>query len=503
MHNLDSTTQRALAFVSVLGLAFGLATMSVAGPANAAEESATSADPAAGSGDGAGPNDYASGSAEEFVSDYTSRHGLPGASYAVVKDGELVTAEGVGDVSASAPMAIGSVSKSFTSFAVLQLVDSEEIDLDAPITDYLSDFSIGGADPSAITVRMLLSHTSGIPNPTFVRATGSLEDGVADIADLEVASAPGSTYAYSNFNYRTLARLVEVVDGQDFNTYLDENIFTPLGMDDTAAVTKAGDRSGLDAGHITAYGLALQLPELATDIGGSGGVISTAEDMAKWMAMQQRGGTTAEGTRLLSKDLVAEAHTPQPNADTYGMGWQHTSTADPERVGHGGSLMRYTAREDLVPSSGYATVVLLDSFTPIHQHQFDISTGLIDISEGKGPDLGFPLATVVDLCLGAVTVLVVALGILGLRRSSRWAEKRADHPWWRRALRLLPQAIMPIVALGVFVGLTLGSGNPATPLDIFGVWPALMILIAAAGIVGLLLIVYRLRAFGFSSSPVQ
>lgn len=294
-----------------------------------------------------------------------------------------------------------------------------------------------------------------------------------------------------------------MVDCQDFNAYLDENIFTPLGMDNTDAVTKAGDRSGLDAGHVTAYGLALQLPELATDIGGSGGVISTAGDMAKWVGMQQRGGTSADNRRLLSKDLVAEAHTPQPNADTYGMGWQHTSTADPERVGHGGSLMRYGARADLVPSSGYATVVLLDSFTSIHQHQFDISTGLIDISEGKGPDLGFPLATVIDLVLGAMTIIVAAWGICGLRRSSRWAEKRADHPWWRRVLRLLPQAIMPIVALGVFVGLTLGQGNPATPLDIFGVWPALMILIAAAGIVGLLLIVSRLRAFGFSSPPVQ
>lgn len=484
------TTQRILAVAAVLGLALVLVTMAAVGPANAAGTQATS-------------SQTATTSSEEFVSDYTARHGLPGASYAVVKDGEIVTVGGAGDVSAHTPMAIASVSKSFTAFALLQLVDSGKVDLDAPVTDYLPDFSIRGADASAITVRMLLSHTSGIPNPTLVGTTGSLKESVAAIADLEVASAPGSTYAYSNFNYRTLARLIEVVDGTDFNTYLDDNIFNPLGMDHTTSVITAGDRAGLNAGHVTVYGLSLQLPELASDIGGSGGVISTAEDMAKWMAMQQRGGSAADGTRMLSEDLVEESHTPQPNAGTYGLGWQLTTTAEPERVGHGGALLRYSAREDLVPSSGYATVVLLDSFTPIHQHQFDISTGLIDITEGEEPNLGFPLATVVDLCLGAVTVLVVALGILGLHRSGKWARKRAGHPWWRRVLRLLPQAIMPVLALSVFVGLTLGEGNPATPLDVFGVWPALMVLIAAAGLVGLLLIVSRLRAFAVSGESLR
>ena len=490
MSNFVSTAQRLLACVAILGLAAGLATMAMAGPANAADTQPANA-----------AQSQEDTDAEEFVSDYTSRHGLPGASYAMVKDGEVVTTGASGDVATDTPLAIGSVSKSFTAFAVLQLVDSGDVDLDAPITDYLPDFSIRGADASAITVRMLLSHTSGLPNPTIVPATGSLEDAVAHIADLEAASEPGSTHAYSNFNYRTLGRLVEVVDGHDFDTYLDENIFTPLGMDDTTSVITAGDRTGLDAGHITAYGLSLQLPELAADIGGSGGVISTAEDMAKWMAMQQRGGTAADGTRMLSDDLVAESHTPQPNAGTYGMGWEHTTTSDPERVGHGGSLMRYAARQDLVPSSGYATVVLLDSFTTIHQHQFDISTGLIDISEGKDPDLGFPLATVVDLCLGAFTILVLALGLRGLLRSGRWAQKRTEHPWWRRSLRLLPQLIMPVFALAVFIGPTLGQENPATLLDIFGLWPALMILIAAAGLVGVVLIVARLRAFGARPRP--
>lgn len=91
-------------------------------------------------------------------------------------------------------MGIASTSKAFTAFAVLQLVDSGNVDLDAPVTDYLPDFSVGGADENAITVRMLLLQTSGLTNPTFVETAGSLEGSVASIADHEVASEPGAGY---------------------------------------------------------------------------------------------------------------------------------------------------------------------------------------------------------------------------------------------------------------------------------------------------------------------
>lgn len=484
---------------AVSGLASPMATGTAAasGGADSVNDATASAQDA--STNAAAPRDDSgnadSGVPAEFVSDYAARHGLPGAAYVMVKDGEVITSGATGDVTAHTPMSIGSVSKSFTAFAVLQLVDRRDVDLDAPITDYLPDFSIRGADPSSITVRMLLSHTSGLPNPVITEPTGSLRADVADIADLDVSAKPGTIYGYSNLNYRTLARLVEVESGQGFDTYLHDEVFAPLGMDDTMSVISVDGQVGLDSGHVTAYGTALPLPELATDIGGSGGVISTAEDMGAWLALQQRGGKTADGTRLLSRKLVDESHAKQPNAGTYALGWQHTSTADPARVGHDGALTRYSTREDLVPSSGYAVAVLLDSYTPTYDHPFAISTGLIDIADGANPGLGSPIATITDLVLGAITALVLVLGVRGLRRSRSWAHRRAEYPWWRRILRLLPQAIMPAMTIGLYVGLTLGRGNPATPLDVLGLWPALMIGIAAAGIVGLVVIVAQVRAF--------
>lgn len=438
---------------------------------------------------------YDTDAAAEFVSGYTARHGLPGAAYVVVRNGEVVDTGAAGDVSARTPMTLGSLAKSFTAFAVLQLVDRGKLELDEPVTDVLPDFSVQGADASQISLRMLLSHTSGLPNPLLVDSTGSLEQDVAGISSLQISSVPGTAYSYSNLNYRTLARVVEVAAGEDFDAYLSRHVFTPLGMDRTSSVLTADPGEGLDAGHVTAYGLALPLPELATDVGGSGGVISTAEDMGAWLAMQQRGGTTPDGTRLLSKDLVEQSHTPQPHAGTYALGWQSTSTADPARIGHDGALTRYSARQDLVPANGYAVAVLLDSYTPTIQHPFAISTGLIDVAEGRSPELGLPVATIIDLALGVITVLVLALGWNGVLRADRWTARRTHHRWWRRLLRLLPQAVMPVIALFLVVGLTAGPGNPATPWDVFGLWPAAMVLVLSAALVGAVLIAVRLRSF--------
>lgn len=350
-----------------------------------------------------------------------------------------------------------------------------------------------GAESDAITVRMLLSQTSGRTNPTFVETAGSLEGSVASIADREVASKPGAEYHYSNLNYWTAALLVEAVSGQHFDSYLQEHVFEPLGMDDTTTVQLAHPIEGMNAGHVTAYGAALPFPELVGDLGGAGGVITTAEDMGAWLGIQQRGGVTADGTRLLSEDLIEESHTRQPQAEIYGFGWQHTSRQDPARVGHGGTMRTYTSRMDLVPDSGYGVAVLLDSQTPTLAHSFELSTGLIEVSDGRSPEVGAPIATFIDLGVGLLTIAIGLLGVLGARRARQWAAKRADVPRWRFGLRLLPQLVMPVVALALFVGIPLNPRDYATAVTVFGLWPAGTTLILTAAVVGVAVTIARVK----------
>src|SRR5699024_12009745 len=99
---------------------------------------------------------------------------------------------------AHTPVRIASVSKPVTAFAVLQLVDDGDIRLDDPVTSVLPELYVGGTDPDAITIRMLLSHTSGLPQPTILTATGSYTQSVANIADLSVVSARGTHHTSSN-----------------------------------------------------------------------------------------------------------------------------------------------------------------------------------------------------------------------------------------------------------------------------------------------------------------
>lgn len=433
---------------------------------------------------------------DRWISTYAAREGLPGASVTVVHDGAVAYRtpagrEQAGLIPADRPMAVGSVSKMITAFAVLQLVDAGRLDLDGTVSDQLPGFTLADDRVGSLTLRQLLSHRSGLPNPSLLAPAESPEERVAQLRDVHLVSDPGSRYLYSNLNYHVAARLVEVTSGQDFASYLRDHVFAPLGMDATRSVDVVDDQPGTDDGYVTAYGGAIALPELRSMTAGAGGVISTADDLARWLAMQQRGGVTEDGTRLLSEALLREAQTPVADS-AYGFGWQRTRTSVPERVGHDGSLTRYSSRVELVPRSGYGFVVLLNSYTPITKHPFEISAGVVDLTEGRVPDAGLPIATLVDVGLAVVTAVVLGLGVLGARRSSAWAARRRAWPSWRFGLRLLPQLVLPALAVGVFVVLPTSAGPGVTAVDAFGLWPAVMVLLAAGAVVGLTLTGLRL-----------
>lgn len=436
----------------------------------------------------AAPDGVDSGRVDTFVGDYLDRHGLPGATVAVVNDGEVVHEAGYGTDSAGesltehSRMRLASVSKSFTAFAVLRLVDEGKVKLDAPVTRYLPDF--GPSDD--ITVRQLLAHTSGLRNPIIVAPADSLEAGVERTRGWSLESEPGTSYSYSNFNYAVAALVVAEVSGRPFNEYLADQVFAPLGMDDTVAATTTRDPvEGLADGHVTAYGAALPASEPETMVGGAGGVVSTAHDMAAWLATQQRGGVGPDGRALLSPELVEESHTPQPNAQGAGLGWKRSGPGiTPERVSHSGVSSGFNAQQDLVPDSGYGVVVLLNSFTPSREHAYEISSGIIDITEGQRPESAPPVATLVDLTLGAVALVALGLGVFGVRRSARWVSRRASWSAWQFVVRLLPQLVAPaLVVLVLLVAPTL-QNNTYTPADVVRLFPSLAVLLVTLGVVG-------------------
>jgi CubicO group peptidase (beta-lactamase class C family) len=485
---MGAAVRLAWLLVLVMGGLF-MGGLSIAPPATATSEP-----------DGPDTGAVDNGSVDAYVEDYLDRHGLVGAAVAVVRDGQVLFTAGYGDTEGQAVtpdtrMAVGSVSKPFTAFAVLQLVDGGRIALDDPVVEHLPDLQMDDERASDITVGQLLAHTSGLPNPVIVAPANDLVEGVARLRDWRLVADPGASYRYSNFNYHLAARLVEVVSGTSFTEYLARHVFEPLGMDRTRSVTttRTGD-AGMRGGHVTAYGFALPVREMEQLVAGAGGVVTTAEDLSRWLVMLTNHGAAPGGAQLLSRALLEEAQAPTPGADGNGLGWHLSAPgATPPRVGHSGTTGGYSAQLDLVPGSGYGVAVMLNSFTPTFEHNYALSSGIIELTEGDTPSPGSPTSTWIDLGLGLAAVLVLALTALGVRRAGRWAARRSQWSGWRLALRLSPHAVFPALAALVFLVAPNLEGNSATMLDAFALWPAGMVLVLALAASGVTLIVVRGR----------
>src|SRR4051812_23713549 len=175
-----------------------------------------------------------------YVRAYLDHTGLPGAAVAVTRGGDVVRVAGYGHDASGAPftastrLPIASLSKSMTAFAVLQLVETGRIELDAPVPRYLPEFRLADPRGARITVRMLLDQTSGMADSAFpdlkLPQPHTLAEAVGRLREAGLASEPGAEFHYHNPNYEVAARIVEVVAGQPFAEYLRTRLFAPLGM---------------------------------------------------------------------------------------------------------------------------------------------------------------------------------------------------------------------------------------------------------------------------------
>lgn len=322
---------------------------------------------------------------------YVERGELAGAVMLVATPDEVLslTAAGSANVEAGTPMQpdalfwIASQSKPITAAAVMMLVDEGRVRLDDPVEAYLPEFKgqmvVAEKDDEhvllkkpthPITIRNVLSHTSGLPFrsgievPTLDRLP--LADRVRSYAMTPLEFEPDSAYQYSNAGINTAARIIEVVTGMSFEAFLSERLFEPLGMHETTfwpsaeqarriatAYRPANDGRGLEAIEID------QLHYPLTDRSErfpmpAGGLFSTAADMARFYQMLAHGGERA-GRRYLSAENVAELtrkQTAEGIPTEYGLGF---STGG-NRFGHGGA---YSTNSFYDRSSGLILIWLV------------------------------------------------------------------------------------------------------------------------------------------------
>jgi CubicO group peptidase (beta-lactamase class C family) len=358
-------------------------------------------------------------SIHRWVSDEVARSRTPGAAVVIVENGRVTSARGFGEgISVSTRFRLGSVSKSFVALAVMQLVESGQLSLDGPVQRYLPWFAIGGPrDAGRITLRHLLTHTSGIPRRTGL---GSLEGGAAPTLEarlrgldhVELHRAPGSGYEYANTNFEILGLVVETVSGVPYESYLADRVFEPLGMEDTTLEFVEPVQ-----GHTRWFGLPVpsRLPYIAAAVP-SGYVTTTAADMGRYLVAQLNGGggvVSASGLAELHRPAVAGPH------GAYGKGWTVGPFADQPAVWHHGNALVHSTTVVLLPGTGRGVAVMTSDASLRTLSSDRIATGVVRMLSREPPPPPGRAAARVFVVHGTMLFAFAAYVVEMTRRSAR------------------------------------------------------------------------------------
>ena len=323
------------------------------------------------------------------VESLRQRYGAPGITVAIVENGRTTFAGGFGitdiahptPVDADTNFAIGSVSKAFTTAALALLVDEGKLRWDDKVIDHLPEFRM--YDPwvtREMTVRDLLVHRSGlglgagdllfVPRSTLTRA-----DVVERLSHIAPATSFRSGYAYDNILYMVAGRLIEKVSGMSWEAFMRDRVLRPAGMSRATVDNDArgdprrnahpharlnGPIRGL--GDMERLGDEVVVSQLAAP---AGGIAASANDMARWIALQLAHGALPGGRRLFSEDASREMWRPavlmppgnlpapldqtQPIFNTYALGWNVRDYRGVRVVMHGGGVYGSITRLVLIP----------------------------------------------------------------------------------------------------------------------------------------------------------
>ena len=332
----------------------------------------------------------------DVVKPYLADHSIAGVVTLVTNKDKTIDLQAFGyaDLAAKQPMKtdsifwIASMSKPITATALMMLVDEGKVHLDDPVQKYLPEFHPGilrvaedgetvrlEQPRTQITLRELLSHTSGLPFATPVEAQGGdryrLVVRVEAYGLTPLGFEPGTEYEYSSAGLNVIGRVVEMVSGMPFETFLKVNLFDPLEMQETGFLLSDKQRPRLATTYLqngSGELYPIQIRRLHEPYSASlrrvscpgGGVFSTASDMAKFCLMILNDGVL-NGHRYLSPEAVAEMTRNQLSDEIrrnagflvgkgYGLGW---STGPGDRIGHLGAD---ATGMELNPKKGIAAI---------------------------------------------------------------------------------------------------------------------------------------------------
>jgi len=302
---------------------------------------------------------------DDYLKTQMQQRRIPGVTLAVVRDGKTIKAQGYGlanlelnvPVTQQSVFEIGSITKQFTAAAILMLVEAGKLGLDDKISKHLQGCP---AAWSSVTIRHLLTHTSGLKNYTGLsgfEVSRELDAPkfIATLAPHPLDFAPGESFSYCNSGYNLLGYIIEEVSGQSYWQFLSERIFKPLGM----ITCQSRDLKTVITNRVSGYelekGILVNRDSDLTDVFAAGAIVSTARDLMKWNA-------ALDTDKVLSRSSRAEMWKPVRLNDgktyPYGFGWRLNDYRGLQNIGHSGSTSGFCASLQRFPDHKLSVIVL-------------------------------------------------------------------------------------------------------------------------------------------------
>jgi len=368
---------------------------------------------------------------DNYISSQMADLHIPGISIAIVQGNQIVHLKSFGiadstgrSLTPQTPMLIGSLTKSFTALAIMQLVEAGKIDLDSPVQQYLTWFFIlpppetdyldinqnpDSNASSQITIRHLLNQTSGISRSTGEKmiadwdtSDSAIEHYVRALGTERMHRPAGAGFEYSNANYVTLGMVIQAVSGMSYEAYIQEHIFKPLEMNNSFTSQLEAQQHGMSAGYRQWFGF----PVLASDLPyprgmvPAGYLISSAEDLAHYMIAQMNAGQYKD-VSIVSPQAIEMIHAPavlaapegyhrQPSG-YYGMGWYVMAMNNIPVLVHDGDTPNFHADMVLIPVRKWGIVLLVNTNTVLLGNGIrNLAAGVANILMGQKPSLVEP-----------------------------------------------------------------------------------------------------------------
>jgi CubicO group peptidase (beta-lactamase class C family) len=378
---------------------------------------------------------------EAYVADAVDRYGVPGASVAVVQDGEVVYLRGFGvreqggtdPVTPDTMMMIGSVTKSMTTMLAATLVDEGRLGWDTPVATILPSFAAGDAEMTRRwTVHDVFCNCTGLPGRDleFLFAADELtpEDVVTSLKDVAPTAGYGERFLYNNLLIAAAGYALGAAAhgsprelGEGYDVAMRERVLGPIGMTgstfDPAQVLAGGDHALPHAAGLSERirPLSLRTEHVFAAVAPAGALWSNAREMARYLQTELSGGVAPDGVRVVSEENLAAtwakgvAMPAQPghlsslaaSMAGYGLGWMSGEYHGQRVINHSGGTYGFASQAAFLPEAGVGIVVLTNARTAGGMFPWAVQYRLFELLFDQEPQMDTQLWAIEDAARSA------------------------------------------------------------------------------------------------------